>query len=125
MRYIEIGFVVLAITGVARARVHHWRAGHRADLGAPMPLIVDAEALATYDGIRHELRSARKEAGLFQGEAAKLLSIGQTRLSGWETGSQEPSVNQLSGWAEQFRRRLVILDHNGQPWPELARRQPG
>lgn len=90
-----------------------------------MPLIVNDAAQATCDAIRHELRSARKEMGLYQSETAKLLSIGQTRLSTWESGAHEPSVNELAAWAQQFSRRLVILDHTGQPWPDLTRRLPG
>lgn len=55
------------------------------------------------------LREARKRAGLTQTKASELSGVPQSCISGYETGSQEPSVSFLQRLAVAYKVKLSKL----------------
>ena len=55
------------------------------------------------------LREARKRAGLTQTEASELSGVPQSCISGYETGTAEPSVSFLQRLAVAYRVKLSKL----------------
>lgn len=48
------------------------------------------------------LAAARKNAGLTQAQAAKLLNVGKSTICSWERGYIEPRVNQARALCELY-----------------------
>ena len=46
-------------------------------------------------GISHRLKKLRTESGLRQNEVAKKLNISQGTIAHWESGRNEPSLDDL------------------------------
>lgn len=59
--------------------------------------------------IGHILREARKKAGLTQTEASELSGVPQSCISGYETGTAEPSVSFLQRLAVAYKVKLSKL----------------
>ena len=55
------------------------------------------------------LREARKRAGLTQTEASERSGVPQSCISGYETGTAEPSVSFLQRLAKAYRVKLSKL----------------
>ena len=53
-----------------------------------------------------QLRRARKEAGLDQGEAAKLLGRTQSYISKIESGQRRIDIVQIKGFAKIYKKDL-------------------
>lgn len=59
--------------------------------------------------IGKQLKAARKEAGLTQGEAAKKLRITQAELSYYESGKRDPSGLMIQKHADLYNVPLPFL----------------
>ena len=55
------------------------------------------------------LREARKRAGLTQTEASELSGVPQSCISGYETGTAEPSISFLQRLAKAYKVKLSKL----------------
>lgn len=62
-----------------------------------------------YQDISDMLVEARTEAGLTQGELAKLCGVSQSNISKFETGCSHPSLQTLKKIADGMGKRLVLF----------------
>lgn len=53
--------------------------------------------------------SARKESGLTQEEAARLLSVDQTSISNWELGKNQPRASLLPEISRLYKCSIETL----------------
>jgi Zn-dependent peptidase ImmA (M78 family)/DNA-binding XRE family transcriptional regulator len=55
------------------------------------------------------LQWARETAGYGLAEAAKRLQVSEERLASWESGDAKPTVSQLQGMADAYKRPLSVF----------------
>ena len=55
------------------------------------------------------LQWARETAGYSPAEAAKRLQVSEERLASWESGDAKPTVSQLQGMADAYKRPLSVF----------------
>lgn len=86
-----------------------------------------SDEIATRKSIAERLRAARTQAGLSQGQVAKLLSVQRPTISEIEAGRRKVSAEELTSFAEIYDVSLSWLTKNepevSDPKVELAARE--
>ena len=66
----------------------------------------------------------RKQKNLSQEDLAKILNIGQSTLSGYETGCYEPDINTLIKIANYFNVSIdYLLDYNAKDYILITKKE--
>jgi transcriptional regulator with XRE-family HTH domain len=67
-----------------------------------------------YVRLRNQLRRARAEAGLTQGQLAARLALSERHVSRLESGETNPTARVLYAWANAVGLRMNLTDMSGQ-----------